>query len=163
MKIPELSLVVLVGVSGSGKSTFAARHFLPTEVLSSDVFRGLVSDDPDDQGATADAFAALHHLAGVRLRRGRLTVVDATSTQRAARAPLVELAREHHVIPVAIVLDLPEGLCAQRSRFGAGVVERQHGELRCSIARLTSEGFRTVHVLRTPEDVNSAEVGRTRS
>ncbi len=163
MKIPELSLVVLVGVSGSGKSTFAARHFAPTEVLSSDVFRGLVADDPDDQGATADAFAALHHLAGIRLRRGRLTVVDATSTQPPARASLIELAREHDVIPVAIVLDLPERLCAQRSRFGAAVVGRQHGELRRSINRLKGEGFRTVHVLRTPEEVDAAAIERTRS
>ncbi len=163
MKIPELSLVVLVEVSGSGKSTFAARHFAPTEILSSDVFRGLVADDPDDQSATADAFAALHHLAGVRLRRGRLTVVDATSTQKAARASLVELAREHDVLPVAIVLDLPERTCAQRSRFGAGVVGRQHGELRRSVDKLKGEGFRTVHVLRTCEEVDAAAIERTLS
>jgi len=45
IEIPELALVALIGASGSGKSTLARRHFLPTEVLSSDFFRGLVSDD----------------------------------------------------------------------------------------------------------------------
>ena len=106
--VPELSLVVLVGISGSGKSTFARRHFAPTQVLSSDAFRGMVADDENDQSASADAFDALHYVAGKRLRAGRLTVVDATNVQPHARAGLVALAREHDVLPVAIVLDVPE-------------------------------------------------------
>src|SRR5215831_404824 len=62
LTIPELSLVVLMGVSGSGKSTFARRLFKTTEVLSSDYCRGLVSDDENNQAATKDAFEifALH-------------------------------------------------------------------------------------------------------
>ncbi|MDQ2709252.1 MAG: polynucleotide kinase-phosphatase, partial [Actinomycetota bacterium] len=163
LRIPELSLVLLVGASGSGKSTFAARHFAPTEVLSSDVFRGLVADDRDDQGATADAFDGLHHLAGLRLRRGRLTVVDATNTQPAARASLVALAREHDVLPVAIVLDLPARVCTERSRFDASVVRRQRDELRRSVRKLKAEGFRAVYVLSTPQDVDAAWIERTRS
>lgn len=163
MKIPELSLVVLVGVSGAGKSTFAARHFVPTEVLSSDAFRGMVADDPDDQSASSEAFDALHHVAGIRLRRGLLTVVDATSTQPAARASLIELARSHDVLPVAIVLDLPERLCVGRSRFGREVVGRQHGELRRGLRRLKAEGFRYVHVLSTVDEVEAVQIERTRS
>ena len=89
VEIPELSLVVLVGTTGSGKSTFAARHFKPSEVLSSDYFRGLVSDDENDQGATGDAFDVLHYVAGKRLAAGRLTVVDATNVQLESRKPLV--------------------------------------------------------------------------
>ncbi len=118
LAIPELSLVVLVGVTGSGKSTFARAHFKPTEVISSDFCRGLVADDENDQSATPDAFDVLHYIAGKRLAAGRLTVVDATSVQPDARAPLVALAREHDVLPVAIVLDLPGvGLRgAQRAR-----------------------------------------------
>src|SRR5438270_5498957 len=129
--IPELSLVVLIGPSGSGKSTFAARHFKPTEVLSSDAFRGLVSDDENDQAATKDAFETLHFVAGKRLAAGKLSVIDATNVQREARRPLVELARAHHVLPVAIVFDMPERLCVERNvgrpdrDFGARVV-RQH-------------------------------------
>jgi len=94
LKFPELSLVVLMGASGSGKSTFARRHFLATEILSSDACRGLVSDDESSIDASKDAFDVLHFIAGKRLARGRLTVIDATNVQSESRAPLVALARE---------------------------------------------------------------------
>src|SRR5205823_7366525 len=94
LTIPELSLVVLIGASGSGKSTFARKHFKPTEILSSDFCRGLVSDDENDQAATKEAFDVLHFIARKRLAAGRLTVVDATNVQEAARQPLIRIARE---------------------------------------------------------------------
>ena len=106
--VPELSLVVLIGVSGSGKSTFARGQFKPTEVISSDFCRGLVADDENDQSASKDAFDVLHFIAGKRLAGGRLTVIDATNVQPEARKHLVNLAREHDVLPVAIVLFPPE-------------------------------------------------------
>ncbi|MFL5797762.1 MAG: polynucleotide kinase-phosphatase [Actinomycetota bacterium] len=164
--IPELSLVVLIGASGSGKSTFAARHFRPTEVLSSDRFRGLVSDDENDQAATRDAFDALQFVAGKRLAAGRLSVIDATSVQREARRPLVELARAQHVLPVAIVFDMPERLCMERNAarperdFGPHVVRSQRSQLQRSLRGLEREGFRRVFVLHTPEEVESAEIER---
>jgi protein phosphatase len=166
--IPELSLVVLIGASGSGKSTFASRHFLSTEVLSSDFCRGLVADDANDQAATGPAFEVLHLIAGKRLDAGRLTVVDATNVQREARAPLVELARAHDVLPVAIVLDMPERVCAERNAarpdrdFGRHVLRRQRQQLRRSIKGLQREGFRRAFVLRSPEEVEAAEVQRDR-
>jgi protein phosphatase len=166
--IPELSLVVLIGASGSGKSTFASRHFLSTEVLSSDFCRGLVADDANDQAATGPAFEVLHFIAGKRLDAGRLTVVDATNVQREARAPLVELARAHDVLPVAIVLDMPERVCAERNAarpdrdFGRHVLRRQRQQLRRSIKGLQREGFRRAFVLRSPEEVEAAEVQRDR-
>lgn len=83
-----------MAASGSGKSTFAVSHFRPTEVLSSDAFRGLVADDEQDHSASADGFDALYHVARTRLRRGRLTVVDATNVQRADRARIVQLAKD---------------------------------------------------------------------
>lgn len=165
--IPELSLVVLIGVSGSGKSTFASKHFLPSEVLSSDFCRGLVADDENDQAATGAAFEVLHFIAGKRLEAARLTVVDATNVQRAARLPLVELARTHDVLPVAIVLDMPERVCEERNAtradrdFGAHVLRRQRQQLRRSIKGLQREGFRRVFVLRSPEEVET-EVQRDR-
>src|ERR1700731_5204755 len=110
IKIPELALVVLVGASGSGKSTFARTHFRSTEILSSDFCRGLVSDDENDQAATKNAFEVLHFIAGKRLAVGKLVVVDATNVQSEARKPIIELARQYHCIPVAIVFDLPEKL-----------------------------------------------------
>src|ERR1700749_1370643 len=111
LTISELSFVVLVGVSGSGKSTFARIHFKPTEVLSSDYCRGLVSDNENDQAATNDAFDRLHSIARKRLAAAKLTVVDATNVQPESRKPLVELAREYHLLPVAIVFDVPEKVC----------------------------------------------------
>ncbi|MDQ1654694.1 MAG: hypothetical protein QOI35_3894, partial [Cryptosporangiaceae bacterium] len=164
LDVPELSLVVLVGVSGSGKSTFAARHFAPTQVLSSDYCRGLVADDPNDQAATGDAFDVLGYIAGKRLRAGRLTVVDATNVQPEARRSLIELAREYDVLPVAIVLDVPEQLAVERNSarpdrdFGPQVVRRQRASLRRSLRDLGREGFRKVHVLRTEDEIASAEI-----
>src|SRR6201986_1161679 len=114
--IPELSFVVLAGVSGSGKSTFARKHFKQTEILSSDYCRGLVSDDENNQAATKDAFEILHFIARKRLAAGKLTVVDATNVQPESRKPLVELARRHHVIPVALVFKLPDRVCEDRNR-----------------------------------------------
>src|SRR3954468_11626272 len=166
LEIPELSLVALVGVTGSGKSSFADKHFGRFEVLSSDFCRGLVSDDENDQAATKDAFDVLHYIAGKRLAAGRLTVVDATNVQPEARRPLVALAKEHDVLPVAIVLDLPESLCTKRNAgradrdFGEHVIRRQRDQLRRSLRGLQREGFRTVHVLRTPEDVEEATIVR---
>ncbi|MFF8899015.1 polynucleotide kinase-phosphatase [Streptomyces lydicus] len=165
LPVPDLSLVVLVGATGSGKSTFAARHFKPTEVLSSDFCRGLVSDDENDQSASGDAFDVLHFIAGKRLTAGRLTVIDATNVQSEARAQLVRLAREHDVLPVAIVLDVPEQVCAERNAARADraglprrVIQRHQRELRRSLRHLEREGFRKVHVLRGQEEVAAARV-----
>jgi len=166
IKIPDLSLVVLVGVSGSGKSTFAARHFLPTEVISSDFCRGLVSDDENDQSATGDAFEVLHFIAGKRLAAGRLTVADATSVQQAARQPLIELARRHHVLAVAIVLDVPEATCATRNAarpdraFGDHVIRQQRAQLRRGLRGLRREGFHRVYVLDGEAEIDGALVER---
>jgi protein phosphatase len=166
LKIPDLSLVVLVGVTGSGKSTFAARHFRPTEVISSDFCRGLVSDDQNDQSATGDAFDVLHFIAGKRLAAGRLTVIDATSVQRAARQPLIELARQHHVLAVAVVLDVPGAICAARNSarpdrgFGPHVLRQQQAQLRRSLGGLRREGFHRVFVLRGETEVDGAVVER---
>jgi protein phosphatase len=166
--IPELSLVALVGVSGSGKSSFARAHFKPTEVISSDFCRGLVSDDENDQSATPDAFEVLHYLVGKRLARGKLTVVDATNVQSEARRSLVALAREHDALPVAIVLDVPESVCVTRNAarpdrdFPAQVIRRQHDQMRRSLRFLQKEGFRTVHVLHGEDQIGAASISRTR-
>ncbi len=164
VNVPEMSLVVLVGISGSGKSTFAARHFRPTQVVSSDFCRGLVADDENDQSATPDAFDVLHYIVGTRLRRGLLTVVDATNVQWEARKKLIELARAHDVLADAIVLDVPEEVAIARNAnrpdrdFGPQVIRRQRRDLRRSLGKIGKDGFRRVHVLRG-EDADRVVVG----
>ncbi|NYF16886.1 polynucleotide kinase-phosphatase [Microbacterium sp. AK009] len=168
LDIPALSLVVLVGASGSGKSTFAREHFGQYETLSSDMFRGLVANDDSDQSATSAAFDALQFVAAKRMDAGLLTVIDATSVQPDARRRLVDLAKAHDVLPVAIVFDIPESVSVARNAertdraIPAGVVKRQSDHLRRSLRHLTKEGFRKVHILRTPDDVASATITRTR-
>jgi protein phosphatase len=165
-KIPELSLVVLLGASGSGKSTFARKHFLPTEIISSDACRGWVCDDENDQTISADAFDLLHYIVGKRLKNGKLTVVDATNVQPDSRKPLIALARQYHCLPVAIVLDMPEEICCTRNEtrpdraFGVHVIRNQRAQLQRSLRGLAREGFRHIHVLRSPADADAAELIR---
>lgn len=166
IKIPDLSLVVLVGASGSGKSSFAHNHFLPTEILSSDTFRGLVSDDENSMDATSDAFEMLHTLLRLRLARGRLCVVDATNVQPGPRKALIQIARAYHVVPVAIVLNTPVEVCIARNKdradrnFGPHVCRAHVSDLKRSLRSLQVEGFRYVHVLSSPDEVENAEIVR---
>ncbi|TVL92787.1 polynucleotide kinase-phosphatase [Streptomyces sp. SAJ15] len=169
LAVTDLSLVVLIGSTGSGKSTFARRHFKPTEVISSDFCRGLVADDENDQSASGDAFDVLHYIAGKRLAAGRLTVVDATNVQAESRRQLVRLAREHDVLPIAIVLDVPEAVCADRNAGRADraglprrVIQRHQRELRRSLRHLEREGFRKVHHLRGVAEIEGAEISLER-
>jgi len=161
LKIPELSLVVLIGISGSGKSTFAKRHFKETEIVSSDRCRAIVSDDENNQAATDDAFELLHYVVAKRLKNGLLTVVDATNVQPESRVSLIRLAREYHCIPVAIVLDVPERVCEDRNHlrpdrdFGKHVIYQQRSQLKRSLKKLKNEGFRHIHVLRSPEEIDA--------
>ena len=164
LTIPELSFVVLIGASGSGKSSFARKHFKPTEVLSSDFCRGLVSDDENDQTATKEAFEVLHFIAAKRLAAARLTVVDATNVQAEARKPLIELARRYHMLPVAIVFNIPEKICQERNRnradrdFGPHVIRQQTQQLRRSLRDLKYEGFRHIHILDSVEEIDSVVI-----
>ncbi|SNC61888.1 polynucleotide kinase-phosphatase [Hymenobacter gelipurpurascens] len=164
LKLPELSLVLLIGTSGAGKSTFARRLFQATEIVSSDQCRALVADDENDQSATPEAFALLHYLVGLRLKRGLLTVVDATNVQAKARKTLVQLARDYHVLPTAIILDVPDRLAEDRNRqrierqhMGRHVVPQQRQQLRRSLKTLKQEGFRHVYHLHGSEEIDAVQ------
>jgi predicted kinase len=137
--IPDPCLVVLVGAAGSGKSTFAARHFAVDEVLASDAFRARLGRDEADQSASRRAFRALHAAVERRLAAGRTTVVDATNVRPEARDALMRRAAGAAVPAIAIVLDLPlaDCLAGDRARVDrhvpAAVVERQWAELQASL------------------------------
>ncbi|GAA1459189.1 polynucleotide kinase-phosphatase [Nocardiopsis exhalans] len=162
--VPRMGLVLLVGVSGSGKSTFAAKHFKPTQVIGSDFCRGVVSDDENDQSATSDAFALLNTILDIRLRRGLLTVVDATNVQRKAREQLIRIAKDNNVLTTAIVLDVPESVARERNRdrtdrdFGDHVIRRQRRDLKDGIKRMTREGIRKMFVLKGQEEIDDVRI-----
>ncbi len=168
IEIPEYALVLLVGASGTGKSSFAARHFLPTEVISSDRMRGWVADDETDQSATGDAFDVLRYVTEKRLKARRFTVIDATNVQPEARRGLIALAKKWHALAVAIVFDLPEAIAIERNaarpdrQFGAGPVKRQTQALKRSMGKMKREGLRFVHRLRSVEEIDAVEIVRTR-
>ncbi|MBW4504996.1 MAG: polynucleotide kinase-phosphatase [Scytonematopsis contorta HA4267-MV1] len=166
LTIPELSLIVLIGASGSGKSTFARKHFQEFEVISSDFCRGLVSDDENSQAASHDAFEVLYYIAAKRLAGGKLTVIDATNVQPEDRKGLLALAKQYHFFPVAIALNLPEEVCHERNKqrpnrqFGLHVVRRHTQSLHRSLRGLEKEGFRYVYVLNSLAEVESVELER---
>lgn len=159
ISIPELSLVLLIGPSGAGKSTFARQFFKPTEIISSDVCRGLISDDENNQTVSTDAFELVRFIAAKRLKLGLLTVIDATNVQPESRREWVRLAREYHVLPVAIVLNIPEQVCQERNtlrsdrNFGTHVIPQQISQLKRGLRDLREEGFRQIFEMRSPEDV----------
>ena len=166
IEIPELCVVALIGVSSSGKSTFSKTHFKPTEVLSSDFFRALISDDENNQDVTQQAFESLYFIARKRLELGLLTVIDATNVQKFARAQVLRLAREHDCCAAAIVFDIPENVIMERYKkrtdrnITENIINRQANELRKSIEQLQNEGFRYVYILTSEEEVNNARIVR---
>ena len=168
IEIPEFCLVAMIGASSSGKSSFALRHFRPTEVLSSDFFRGMVADDENDQNASGDAFDLLYQAANKRLSNMRLTVVDATNLQETARARLLKIAREQNVHAVAIVLNLPEALLQERNKarpdrnYPERVIHKHCWEVKRAIRSLRKEGFRFIHVISSMEQLENTEVVRVK-
>jgi predicted kinase len=154
ISLPRGAMVVLIGASGAGKTTFAARHFAPSQVLSSDHMRLLVADDPSDQAATDAAFEALHVLLSLRLAARRLSVVDATNLERWARERLLAIARRHDRAAIAVVLDTPPEVCAARNRLlrpqrqvPVSVVRRHHQRLRRTLDGIADEGFVAIHTV----------------
>jgi protein phosphatase len=166
LAVPRDALVLMIGVAASGKSTFARRHFAPTEILSSDALRAVITDDPHAQAATDDAFDLLHRILAMRLRRARLTVVDATNVEAWARAELIAVARHHRRPSVAIVLDLPlqealaRNLARAEPRPPAAAVRRQHRWLVDTLAELPAEGYAAVHHLRSAAEIEAAHIMR---
>ena len=166
--VPEFSMVLMVGPTSSGKSTFARKHFLNTEIVASDDCRAVVSDDPNNQSATTDAFDLLHFITRTRLRNRRLTVVDATNLQSKHRNTLRDIAKENDCPTVAIIMATDLKTCIARGKARQDrhaeerLVRNQHKLLRQSTRQLPKERVRRVHVLETPEDADQATVLRTK-
>ena len=162
--LPEFSLIFLLGVSGSGKSTFARQHFAPTEIISSDQLRAMICDDENNQRANKETFEVLHLLAAKRLANHKLTVIDATNVEAAARQPLLALAQEYQASAIAIVLNLKEVICLVRDAerttrtVGKTIIHQQSYNLRMSLGGLRREGFSKVYNLFTPAEIATVEI-----
>ena len=113
--LPEPALVVLVGASGSGKSTWAAAHYRAAEVVSSDALRAVVGSGQHDLDASTDAFALLEQVVDARLGRGLTTVVDTLGTDTARRRRWLDAARRAGLPAVAVVLETPAAVCRSRN------------------------------------------------
>lgn len=173
IRIPDPSLVVLVGPAGAGKTTFAARHFTPAEVLSSDAYRAILAGDAADQSVTGAAFGRLHRALSRRLADRLLTVVDATNVEGGARRQLLRRASAAGLPAVAIVLDLPPELVLARNRDRRGrvveerIVRRHLARLRSTLDAVPStlgrEGFSRVIVLRDPVAIETVRLVRVAS
>ena len=161
IRIPKTALVLLVGASGSGKSSFAKKHFAQYETVSSDACRGIVSNDENNQAASNDAFELFYYIISMRLKKGLLTVADATNIQPDARKKLISIARSFHVLPVAIVFDMPQELCENRNKertdrnVPSHVIRRQLQDLKRSLKSIKKEGFKKLYTFRSEEEVNN--------
>ncbi|HEX3931605.1 MAG TPA: LLM class flavin-dependent oxidoreductase [Nocardioides sp.] len=115
MSLPDPALVVLVGASGSGKSTWADQHYRRAEVVSSDELRGVVGSGPADLDASSDAFGLLEQIVAARLSRGLTTVVDTLGLDAERRAAWRDAARAAGLPAVAVLLDTPGEECRRRN------------------------------------------------
>jgi len=164
IEIPEKAVIMLMGCTSSGKTSFGLKHFKKTEVLSSDAFREMIADNENDQSVTKDAFALLYHTARLRLKKGKRCVIDATNTQAFARRQVLKLAWSFDLPCIAIVLNVDENTLLERNRkredrgYPDYVVERHFRELNESISVLGEEGFNSVYVLNGVEEIDRVEI-----
>ncbi|EST18027.1 ATP-binding protein [Streptomyces roseochromogenus] len=149
-ELPDNALIVLIGAAGAGKSTLA-RTWPASQVLSLDALRGVVSDCPGQQDATADAADVLKLILERRMARGLNTVIDATNCEQHTRAELVMAAKRNGMPTVAIIVATPLAVCLERQgprpdnrRVPEDVVRAQHQAMLHSHQRLAAEGFNTI-------------------
>lgn len=164
--IAEPALILLVGPSGSGKSTFAQKHFKRSEIISSDLLREMISGDPSDQEASAEAFRLLALIANGRLQRRLTTVIDATNLRGANRVRFRALASRYGVPVIAVAFDFSPATYGKHNRgrpdrvVDDEVVADQASRMRDTMASLPGEGYAAFHVFRDPAEAVSAEVSR---
>jgi len=164
--IPRNTLIVLCGPAGSGKSTWAARHFSPSQIVSSDACRTLVADDPANQDATPEAFQAMNFIIQKRLSLGRLTVADATSLKREDRKPLLKIARRFAFHAALVVFNIPIEVCLARNSKRDRVVPKhaiasQYALLQTTLRTVGAEGFDFTYVLDgEAQSATSVTIGR---
>jgi protein phosphatase len=158
--VPTPCVVALVGPPGSGKSTFAQRHFAPAAIFSSDAWRQSISGQAADQSASREAFEALYRAAAGRLAEGGTAVVDATNLDIEARGRCLDLAAAAGCPAIAVVFDMPLEQCLAwnaarpERRVAPGVVRRQHRALQRTLPTLRHEGFDALFLIADPDELD---------
>jgi protein phosphatase len=164
--IPRNTLVVLCGPAGCGKSTWAAKHFSPPQVISSDECRAMVFDDPANQSVSRHAFDLMYFIIEKRLMLGRLTVADATNLEREHRRTLIRIAKRFHYNTASVVFSVPIEICLERNagrdrKVPQEALMNQRALLERTLRTIETEGFDYVHVLNEVTESNvSVRIGR---
>ena len=148
MQLPDPAVVLLVGASGSGKSTWAGARYREVEVVSSDALRAVVGSGTGDLEASEDAFRLLDQIVEGRCRRGLTVVLDTLGLDPVRRADWAAVARAAGLPTVAVVLDTPATVCrarnARRDRpVPAEVLNGQLRRMRDITTELEHEGWDT--------------------
>ena len=160
--LPRRTLLVLCGPAGAGKSTFAARHFAETMIVSSDRCRGLICDDENDQTVNRDAFDLFYYILQKRMRLGRFCVADSVALKPDARLKLRTLSRHFGYYGCLLIFTTPPAVCIQRDsrrerRVGESVVNYHAGLLARTLQEAPSEQWEKIYLL--DEHESDLEIG----
>jgi len=148
-KKPRGVVVLAIGLPGSGKSSWFKRHSIAP--LSTDLLRGLLFDDPQEQRFQDLVFSNLRSMLKARLiARRPMNYVDATNLSPHERHSWIKLAKDYNYEVQGVFFDVPVEVCMERNqrrerKVPEDVMRRMAAKLR---APTFEEGFSKITVVR---------------